>query len=91
MLLQTTTHPKRSPLPTGRASAPAPEDGPLTEGREFVWSNDDFTRIKALIYKKAGISLHDGKHAMVYSRVSRRPGASGARPPPPARSPTPSP
>jgi len=48
------------------------DDGPLSEGREFVWSDADFSRIKALIYKKAGISLHDGKHAMVYSRVSRR-------------------
>ncbi len=52
----------------GQSSA----DGPLDQGREFVWSDADFTRIKALIYKKAGISLHDGKHAMVYSRVSRR-------------------
>jgi chemotaxis protein methyltransferase CheR len=25
-----------------------------------------------LIYQRAGISLHDGKHAMVYSRLSRR-------------------
>jgi chemotaxis protein methyltransferase CheR len=47
-------------------------DGPLAQGREFVWSDADFARIKSLIYKKAGISLHDGKHAMVYSRVSRR-------------------
>ena len=37
-----------------------------------MWSDADFSRIKSLIYKKAGISLHDGKHAMVYSRVSRR-------------------
>ena len=50
----------------------AADDGPLAQGREFLWSDADFTRIKALIYKKAGISLHDGKHAMVYSRVSRR-------------------
>jgi chemotaxis protein methyltransferase CheR len=28
--------------------------------------------VQALIYKRAGISLHDGKHAMVYSRLSRR-------------------
>ena len=28
--------------------------------------------MQALIYKHAGISLHDGKHAMVYSRLSRR-------------------
>ena len=44
----------------------------IPEGREFVWSNADFARIKALIYQHAGISLHDGKHAMVYSRISRR-------------------
>jgi chemotaxis protein methyltransferase CheR len=44
----------------------------MSQGREFVWSDADFTRIKSLIYKKAGISLHDGKHAMVYSRISRR-------------------
>ena len=44
----------------------------MEQGREFLWSDADFGRIKALIYKKAGISLHDGKHAMVYSRVSRR-------------------
>jgi len=46
--------------------------GPLAQGREFLWSDADFGRIKSLIYKKAGISLHDGKHAMVYSRISRR-------------------
>ena len=51
---------------------PAPESGPVAEGREFVWSDQDFARVKALIYQKAGISLHEGKHAMVYSRVSRR-------------------
>ncbi|MEN9383607.1 MAG: hypothetical protein RL323_750 [Pseudomonadota bacterium] len=50
----------------------SPDDGPIEQGREFVWSNADFTRIKALIYRQAGISLHDGKHAMVYSRISRR-------------------
>src|SRR5574343_734028 len=48
------------------------DDGPIEQGREFVWTNADFTRIKALIYRHAGISLHDGKHAMVYSRISRR-------------------
>ena len=62
---------------SARASRQVPtlatnDDGPLAQGREFVWSDADFTRIKALIYKKAGISLHEGKHAMVYSRVSRR-------------------
>lgn len=46
--------------------------GPLTQGREFVWTNADFSRVQSLIYQRAGISLHDGKHAMVYSRLSRR-------------------
>ncbi len=40
--------------------------------REFEWADADFQRVQALIYKRAGISLHDGKHAMVYSRLSRR-------------------
>lgn len=54
-------------------NSPAQDDsGPLTQGREFIWSDQDFSRIKALIYQRAGISLHDGKHAMVYSRISRR-------------------
>lgn len=42
------------------------------QGREFVWTNTDFDRIQTLIYQRAGISLHNGKHAMVYSRLSRR-------------------
>lgn len=40
--------------------------------REFAWADSDFTKVQELIYKRAGISLHDGKHAMVYSRLSRR-------------------
>lgn len=42
------------------------------QGREFVWTDSDFDRVQTMIYKRAGISLHDGKHAMVYSRLSRR-------------------
>lgn len=70
MLQQTTLSPAR--VARTAQMALGKDNGPLEQGREFVWSNADFTRIKALIYKKAGISLHDGKHAMVYSRVSRR-------------------
>jgi len=40
--------------------------------REFAWTDADFERVQSLIYQRAGISLHDGKHAMVYSRLSRR-------------------
>ena len=43
-----------------------------TKEREFTWSDADFKRVQSLIYKRAGINLHDGKHAMVYSRLSRR-------------------
>lgn len=45
---------------------------PGMQDREFVWTSADFDRVQAMIYKRAGISLHDGKHAMVYSRLSRR-------------------
>ena len=43
-----------------------------TNRREFTWTDADFDRVQSMIYKRAGISLHDGKHAMVYSRLSRR-------------------
>jgi chemotaxis protein methyltransferase CheR len=69
-MLQQSRPSSRPPVST--LELPVFEDGPLAQGREFVWSDADFTRIKSLIYKKAGISLHDGKHAMVYSRISRR-------------------
>ena len=49
----------------------APSKGALGD-LEFVWTDADFSRVQALIYQRAGISLHDGKHAMVYSRLSRR-------------------
>lgn len=49
-----------------------PADLPDAQGREFDWTAADFDRVQALIYQRAGISLHDGKHAMVYSRLSRR-------------------
>jgi chemotaxis protein methyltransferase CheR len=42
------------------------------QASEFAWTDADFDRIQSLIYQRAGINLHDGKHAMVYSRLSRR-------------------
>jgi chemotaxis protein methyltransferase CheR len=39
---------------------------------EFAFSNADFERVRKLIYGRAGISLHEGKQAMVYGRLSRR-------------------
>ena len=50
-------------VPTGRSSA-------VDAGPGF--GADDFERARSLIYEKAGISLHSGKQAMVYSRLSRR-------------------
>jgi len=55
-----------------RPSFAAARTSPIPEGREFVWTDADFGRVQSLIYKHAGIKLHDGKHAMVYSRLSRR-------------------
>ena len=53
-------------------AAEAARSGPLVQGREFVWTNADFERVQLLIHQRAGISLHDGKHAMVYIRLSGR-------------------
>ena len=40
--------------------------------RDFVFTNADFARIRAMIYEVAGISLSDHKRDMVYSRLARR-------------------
>lgn len=69
-LANRTSHPVSSArAQTGEASDTG---GVGVHGREFVWTDADFDRVQALIYQRAGISLHDGKHAMVYSRLSRR-------------------
>jgi chemotaxis protein methyltransferase CheR len=52
---------------------PATQDSPLqSQDREFIFSIKDFERVRTLIYQHAGIHLHEGKQAMVYSRLSRR-------------------
>ena len=45
---------------------------PNATQQEFTLSPADFERVRQLIYQRAGISLHEGKQAMVYSRLSRR-------------------
>ena len=60
-----------------RAPMPPPADG--VAGAEFNFEQRDFDRVRDLIYKRAGISLHAGKQAMVYSRVSRRLRETGHR------------
>ena len=67
-----------APQPTPRPSVvrpPAPSVA--TPDREFAFSNADFERVRALIYKHAGISLSPIKQDMVYSRLARRLRARG--------------
>jgi chemotaxis protein methyltransferase CheR len=45
--------------------------------KEFNFTSGDFERVRALIYKRAGISLADSKQEMVYSRLARRLRATG--------------
>ncbi|WP_372526720.1 CheR family methyltransferase [Piscinibacter sp.] len=47
--------------------------------QEFSFGVADFERVRQLIYQRAGISLHAGKQAMVYSRLSRRLRETGHR------------
>ena len=56
----------------GPARVTSGASGDEMQDREFAWTQADFSRVQSLIYQRAGISLHDGKHAMVYSRLSRR-------------------
>jgi chemotaxis protein methyltransferase CheR len=60
---------------------PAPDlaYGNESVDHEFSFSKADFDRVRELIYRHAGISLHEGKHAMVYSRLSRRLRETGHR------------
>jgi chemotaxis protein methyltransferase CheR len=56
-----------------------PADGLLDGNGEFSFDARDFERVRSLIYSRAGISLHAGKQAMVYSRLSRRLRETGHR------------
>jgi chemotaxis protein methyltransferase CheR len=63
-------------------SPPAPMtglDAGERGGSEFEFGKADFERVRSLIYARAGINLHAGKHAMVYSRLSRRLRETGHR------------
>ncbi|AMO98811.1 cheR methyltransferase, all-alpha domain protein [Collimonas arenae] len=40
--------------------------------RDFLLTDSDFSRVRALIYQRAGIALGEQKREMVYSRLSRR-------------------
>ncbi len=61
------------PTPT---AAPA---GRTDDDREFLFTDQDFERIRKLIYDRAGISLSPIKRDMVYSRLARRLRATGLK------------
>jgi chemotaxis protein methyltransferase CheR len=43
----------------------------LVEG-EYLFTAEDFQRIASLLYQQSGISLNEGKAALVYSRLAKR-------------------
>lgn len=49
------------------------------EAREFLFTDQDFERIRKLIYDRAGIALSPIKRDMVYSRLARRLRVTGIR------------
>jgi chemotaxis protein methyltransferase CheR len=61
------------PLTTRQSTRPATKEA----GKEFEFTRGDFERVRALIYRQAGISLADSKQEMVYSRLARRLRATG--------------
>jgi chemotaxis protein methyltransferase CheR len=58
------------------AMKPQPKSVP-DNGRIFEFTPRDFARVRALIYRQAGISLGESKQEMVYSRLARRLRAKG--------------
>jgi chemotaxis protein methyltransferase CheR len=50
----------------------APRSSAGETGRDFSFTNEDFSRIRTLIHRRAGISLNDQKQEMVYGRLARR-------------------
>lgn len=53
-------------------STAIPPAAAISAEAEFTLTPADFARVRELIHQRAGISLHAGKQAMVYSRLSRR-------------------
>jgi chemotaxis protein methyltransferase CheR len=47
--------------------------------REFQFTDQDFQRIRKLIYERAGIALGEQKQELVYSRLARRLRATGMK------------
>ncbi len=64
-------------MPQVLAAGEATEFGPSE--RHFDFSDADFARVRAMIHRRAGISLGTHKREMVYSRLARRLRARGLR------------
>ncbi len=59
--------------PGAAANPAAPVLAPLRDDmRDFLLTERDFEKVRALIHKRAGISLGSHKREMVYSRLARR-------------------
>ncbi|WP_244788520.1 CheR family methyltransferase [Cupriavidus pauculus] len=59
--------------PGAAANQTAPVLAPLRDDmRDFLLTERDFEKVRALIHKRAGISLGSHKREMVYSRLARR-------------------
>lgn len=56
------------------AGGESPAGSPIeaVKSREFLFTDEDFERVRKLIYERAGISLAPIKRDMVYSRLARR-------------------
>ncbi len=59
------------PAPRAEPST-APSPRASEAGRDFAFTGEDFARIRALIHRRAGISLSEHKRDMAYSRLARR-------------------
>ncbi|ABM49642.1 chemotaxis protein methyltransferase [Burkholderia mallei SAVP1] len=60
-----------------RLDAPEPQERSGDAARDFEFTSADFTKIRALIHRRAGISLSEHKRDMAYSRLARRLRARG--------------
>ncbi len=60
---------------TGRSS----EIEAIVRPREFCFTERDFEQVRTLIHELAGISLSENKRELVYSRLTRRLRATGAK------------
>jgi chemotaxis protein methyltransferase CheR len=50
-----------------------------SEQKEFLYTVEDFERIRTILYRHSGIKLNDSKKEMVYTRLGRRLRATGLK------------